>query len=74
VLIHPQLIEGKLHFFVVMKTNDLFNAWPGNAFAFTALQQYMAKEIGVEVGTYTHFSVAMQVYEDMFEQAKKLMK
>lgn len=74
VLIHPQLIEEKLHFFVVMKTNDLFNAWPGNAFAFTALQQYMAKEIGVEVGTYTHFSVAMQVYEDMFEQAKKLMK
>jgi thymidylate synthase (methanogen type) len=74
VLIHPQLIENKLHFFVVMKTNDLFNAWPGNAYAFTALQEYMAKEIGVEVGTYNHFSVAMQIYEDMFEQAKKLIK
>ncbi len=74
VLIHPQLIENKLHFFVVMKTNDLFNAWPGNAYAFTALQEYMAKEIGVEVGTYNHFSVAMQIYEDMFEQAKKLIQ
>ena len=74
LLIHPQLIEDKLHFFVVMKTNDLFNAWPGNAFAFTALQKYMAKEIGVEVGTYTHFSIAMQIYEDMFEQAKELLK
>lgn len=74
VLVHPQLIEDKLHFFVVMKTNDLFNAWPGNAFAFTALQEYMAKEIGVEVGTYTHFSVAMQIYEDVFEQAKAIFK
>lgn len=74
VLIHPQIIENKLHFFVVMKTNDLFNAWPGNAFAFTALQEYMAREIGVEVGSYNHFSVAMQIYEDMYEQAKELMK
>lgn len=71
VLIHPQIIENKLHFYVVMKTNDLFNAWPGNAYAFSGLQKYMAQEIGVEVGTYTHFSVAMQVYEDMFEQAKQ---
>jgi len=74
VLIHPQLIEDKLHFFVVMKTNDLFNAWPGNAYAFSSLQDYMAKEIGVEVGTYNHFSIAMQIYEDVYEQAKELMK
>ncbi len=74
VLIHPQIIEDKLHFFVTMKTNDLYNAWPGNAYAFTALQEYMAKELGVGVGTYNHFSVSMQIYEDMFEQAKKLIK
>lgn len=74
VLVHPQLIENKLHFFVVMKTNDLYNAWPGNAFAFSALQEYMAKEIGVEVGSYNHFSVSMQIYEDMYEQAKKLIE
>jgi thymidylate synthase (methanogen type) len=74
VLVHPQIMEDKLHFFVVMKTNDLFNGWPGNAYAFTALQEYMAKEIGVGVGTYNHFSVAMQIYEDVFEQAKKLIK
>lgn len=74
VLIHPQIIEDKLHFFVVMKTNDLYNAWPGNAYAFEALQEYMAKELDLQVGMYTHFSVAMQIYEDMFEQAKRLME
>jgi thymidylate synthase len=72
VLMHPQLVEGKLHMNVVMKTNDLYNAWSGNAYAFTALQKYIADQVGVGVGHYTHFSVAMQVYEDMYEQARQL--
>ncbi len=70
-LIHPQLVDGFLHYFVVMKTNDLYNAWPGNAYAFTRLQKYMADEIGVKVGSYTHFSISMQIYKDKWEEAKR---
>jgi len=58
---------------VIMKTNDLFSAWPENAYAFTELQKYMAKEIGVEVGSYTHFSVSMQIYQDIYEYANELV-
>lgn len=72
--IQPQIVENKLHFFVVMKTNDLFNAWPLNAFGMTELQKYMAEQIGVEVGTYTHFSVSMNIYQDMYESARELKK
>jgi thymidylate synthase len=72
VVLHPQIVEKKLHFNVVMKTNDLFSAWAGNAYAFTALQKYMADEIGVGVGHYTHFSVSMQVYQEVFEAAKSV--
>jgi len=71
VLAYPQLVDEKLHMFVVMKTNDLYNAWPENAYAFTVLQKYMADEIGVETGTYTHFSVSMHIYKDMYEEVKK---
>ena len=71
LLFYPQLVDGKLHMFVVMKTNDLYNAWPENAYAFTALQKYMARELGVETGTYTHFSVSMHIYKDMFEEVKR---
>ncbi|MFH1820325.1 MAG: thymidylate synthase [Candidatus Nealsonbacteria bacterium] len=71
LLFYPQLVDGKLHMFVVMKTNDLYNAWPENAYAFTALQKYMADELGVETGTYTHFSVSMQVYKDMYSEVNK---
>jgi thymidylate synthase len=55
---------------VVMKTNDLFSAWPGNAYAFSALQKYIADQLGIGVGHYTHFSVSMQVYEEVYEAAK----
>ncbi len=71
VLAYPQLVDEKLHMFVTMKTNDLYNAWPENAYAFTALQKYMADEIGVGTGTYTHFSVSMHIYKDMYEETKK---
>jgi len=71
LLTYPQLIDGKLHMFVVMKTNDLYNAWPENAYAFTTLQKYIADKLGVETGTYTHFSVSMHIYKDMYEEAKK---
>jgi thymidylate synthase (methanogen type) len=72
VLIHPQLVENRLHFNVVMKTNDLFNAWPGNAYAFTELQKMMAGRLGAEPGHYTHFSIAMQVYEEVYEAANSV--
>jgi thymidylate synthase len=71
VLAYPQLVDGKLHMFVVMKTNDLYNAWPGNAFAFSDLQKHIADQLGVETGTYTHFSVSMHIYKDMYEEARK---
>ncbi|MDI6807160.1 MAG: thymidylate synthase [Candidatus Aenigmarchaeota archaeon] len=74
VYIQPQIVENKLHLFVVMKTNDLFNAWLLNAYALTELQKYMAEQIGVEVGSYNHFSVSMNIYEDVYEQAEELRR
>ncbi len=71
LLFYPQLVDEKLHMFVVMKTNDLYNAWPENAYAFSALQKYMADELRVGTGTYTHFSVSMHIYKDMYNEVKK---
>ncbi len=71
--VHPQLVDGKLHMFVVMKTNELFNGFPLNAYGFTLLQKYMADQLGVAVGSYTHFSVSMQIYEDLYESARQVI-
>jgi thymidylate synthase (methanogen type) len=74
VLAYPQLVDDRLHFFVVLKTNDLYNAWPGNAFAFATLQKFIADGVGVKTGTYTHFSVSMHIYKDKWAEAKKKFK
>ena len=71
LLFYPQLVDNKLHMFIVMKTNDLYNAWPENAYAFSFLQKYMAEQLGVETGTYTHFSVSMHIYKDMYGEVNK---
>lgn len=71
--IQPQIIDGKLYFYVVMKTNDLYNAWPENAFAFSSLQAWMAQQLGIGIGAYNHFSISMQIYEDMFPAAQELV-
>lgn len=71
VLVYPQLVDDKLHMFVVMKTNDLYNAWPENAYALTLLQKHIADEIGVGIGTYTHFSVSMHIYKDMYGEVRQ---
>ena len=72
--IQPQLIEGKLHLFVVMKTNDLYNAFPLNAFAMTELQRYMASQLNCEVGSYNHFCSSMNIYEDVYELVEELIR
>ena len=73
VTMQPQIIENKLHMIATMKTNDLYSAWPLNAYAFTEVQKYIADAVGVGLGSYTHFSVSMQVYEEMFEMAEELV-
>lgn len=55
--------DGKLHLFVLMRSNDAFNAAFMNAVAFITLQKEMAEELGVGVGSYAHTANSFHVYE-----------
>jgi thymidylate synthase len=58
---------GKLHCKILFRSNDLPEAFFYNAFALTRLQERIASELGVEVGTYTHRSNSMHCYEKDFD-------
>lgn len=45
-----------------MRSNDLKLGWPHNVVQFTTLQEMMAGWLGVEPGSYTHFSDSLHVY------------
>lgn len=60
--------NGKLDCSVLFRSNDLLEATFMNAYALICLQERIAGELGVEVGTYTHRANSAHVYEKDWEQ------
>lgn len=59
--------ENKLDMFVLFRSNDLPEAFFMNAWALIKLQEKIAQELCVDVGTYTHTSNSMHCYEKNFK-------
>jgi len=58
--------KGKLDCEILFRSNDACKATFMNAFALIMLQQMIAKELGLEVGTYTHRANSFHCYEKDF--------
>lgn len=56
------LRDGKLNATGIMRSNDLWTGTPYDIFYFTELQKYIANELDVEYGTYTHFVSSLHIY------------
>src|SRR5579883_1751465 len=57
------LRRNMLECLVVMRSNDVIWGMPYDVFSFTMLQEIMAKQLGVEVGTYTHVIGSFHLYD-----------
>jgi len=62
--------NNKLDCMVLFRSNDLPEAFYFNAFGLIMLQEKVAGELGVEMGTYTHRSNSMHCYEKDFKLLK----
>lgn len=56
--------KGKLHMIATMRSNDVFRGLPGDVFAFTFIQEVVARMLGLEVGIYSHFVGSLHLYDD----------
>jgi len=56
--------QGKLHLYVSMRSNDAFKGLPHDVFAFTMLQEIIAKTLEVELGNYYHSVGSLHLYDD----------
>jgi thymidylate synthase len=52
-----------LHLIANMRSNDAYRGLPHDVFAFTLIQELVARSLGVEVGTYSHFVGSLHLYE-----------
>lgn len=65
--------EHKLHLTAYFRSNDMFDAWPRNAFALRKLQFDLAKKLDLKPGFLTTISSLAQVYETNFDEATKVV-
>lgn len=60
--------DNKLEWSQILRSNDLFLGLPHNIVQFTMLQEVIAGWLGIEVGTYTHFSDSLHVYSRDYDK------
>jgi len=65
--------DGKLDLVVNMRSSDLILGISYDVPAFTFLQELMALELGICMGTYIHVSNSLHVYEKHFEMLDEIL-
>lgn len=70
--VHP-LTPHKLDMTVLMRSNDLVYGFCNDQYCFSKLQEFVATELGLEMGTYFHFAHDLHIYEKHFK-LKELAK
>jgi len=71
--VQGDLTGGFYNHTVFMRSNDVYAAWPLNAYGQVKLAELVAKELGVKVGVVTMMSGSAHVYEHDWERAWKLV-
>lgn len=69
--IHPE-IQNCLNMTVVMRSCDLVYGFCNDQYCFSKLQELVAKELGLSVGTYFHFSHDLHIYEKHFNMKSRI--
>ncbi|MER0476913.1 thymidylate synthase [Streptomyces sp. Edi2] len=64
---------GRLHMVCNMRANDLDCGLLSDVFSFTMIQEYAAVQLGLELGTYTHFIGSAHVNDRDAERVKRVL-
>ena len=63
VALQFMLRNGYLDMIVFMRSNDAYRGLPHDIFAFTMLQELVARRLAVELGTYVHMVGSLHLYD-----------
>lgn len=66
--------DNKLSLVVNMRSNDALYGLPHDVFAFTMLQEIVARTLDVEIGKYVHFVGSMHLYENKAAEARAYIR
>ena len=66
--------DHKLHMVTHMRSSDLILGLAYDVPAFTFFQELLAYELGVELGTYIHFSNSLHIYRKHYEMVENFLQ
>lgn len=65
--------KGLLHMSTTMRSNDVFVGLPHDIFAFTMIQELVARSLDLELGEYKHYVGSLHLYETNSVDAQKFL-
>ena len=65
--------QNRLNMIVFMRSNDAYRGLPHDIFAFTMLQEIIARSLEVELGTYKHSVGSLHLYDYDAEKAQRYL-
>lgn len=66
--------DGLLNLVVYMRSNDVFMGFPHDVFAFTMIQEIMANDLGVKLGSYKHMVGSFHLYDRNRERVERYLR
>ncbi|MBS1853316.1 MAG: thymidylate synthase [Acidobacteria bacterium] len=72
-IVQVMIRRDKLHMMVTMRSNDVIWGLPHDIFCFTMLQEILARDLSVEVGTYKHAVGSLHIYDKTMDTARKFI-
>ncbi|MGE7157562.1 thymidylate synthase [Methylorubrum rhodesianum] len=66
--------SGFLHAVAQMRSNDVYKGMPHDIFAFTFLQEFLARSAGLQLGHYIHQVGSFHLYYDDLGKAERYLK
>ena len=62
------VLNGHLNMCVTMRSNDLWYGFCNDQYCFSKLQELVATEVGLPIGTYYHFAHNLHLYNNIIEK------
>lgn len=74
LLIQALVQDDKLHLLSYIRSNDMYQAWPRNAYALRKVQKEISDAVGIAMGPLTIISASAHIYKKDWEDANKIVK
>ncbi len=73
VFIQALIQDEKLNLTAFFRSHDMTQGWPENAYGIAAIQDKIAKEIGIKSGILTIISGSAQIYNNYYQQVENML-